>query len=168
MFYATTNRVTGQFDKGHNLSDHTDFQYLPGKKYDTFFDPEGFLSTIPAITTCLLGFSRLPAKKSHRIGPAEGSFSDCLWHRGCGPRLVCGSYAIPGDQEDLDLFVCARSGRLQCHPSRGFLPGRGCLGKAGVCQPFVWIGMNSITILSGQQYYWRLQQNWPPAWSVVM
>src|SRR5439155_22097811 len=55
LFYATPARVTGKFGKGYNLSDHTDSQYLPGKKWDTFFDPEGFLSTIPAITTCLLG-----------------------------------------------------------------------------------------------------------------
>src|SRR5207244_4550977 len=40
---------------GYNLADHLDFQYLPGRKYDTFFDPEGLLSTIPAIATCLLG-----------------------------------------------------------------------------------------------------------------
>src|SRR5205807_5467695 len=55
LFFGTTERVTGKFGKGLNLSDHTDFQYLPGYKYDTFFDPEGFLSTIPAIATCLLG-----------------------------------------------------------------------------------------------------------------
>jgi len=28
---------------------------LPGRKYDTYFDPEGFLSTFPAIVSCLLG-----------------------------------------------------------------------------------------------------------------
>src|SRR5260221_1899016 len=55
LFYSTTNWVTGKYGKGLNLSDHTDFQYLPGKRYDTFFDPEGFLSTIPAVATCLLG-----------------------------------------------------------------------------------------------------------------
>ena len=42
MFYATTNRVSGKFDKGLNLANHIDFQYLPGRKYDTFFDPEGY------------------------------------------------------------------------------------------------------------------------------
>ena len=55
MFYATTNRVSGKFDQGLNLADHVDFQYLPGRKHDTFFDPEGFLSTLPAVVTCLLG-----------------------------------------------------------------------------------------------------------------
>jgi predicted acyltransferase len=55
MFYATTNRVTGRFDKGLNLANHIDFEYLPARKYDSFFDPEGCLSTIPAVATCLLG-----------------------------------------------------------------------------------------------------------------
>src|SRR6267143_5736931 len=31
LFYSTTNWVTGKYGKGFNLSDHTDFQYLPGK-----------------------------------------------------------------------------------------------------------------------------------------
>src|ERR1035437_8069069 len=55
MFYATTNRVTGKFAKGLNLANHIDFEYLPGRKYDTFFDPEGYLSNLPAVATCLLG-----------------------------------------------------------------------------------------------------------------
>jgi predicted acyltransferase len=55
MFYGTTNRVTGRFDRGLNLANHIDFQYLPGRKWDTFFDPEGYVSTIPSVATCLLG-----------------------------------------------------------------------------------------------------------------
>ncbi len=55
LFYATTNQVTGKFDEGYNLSDHIDFRYLPARKYELYQDPEGFLSTIPAVATCLLG-----------------------------------------------------------------------------------------------------------------
>src|SRR5581483_8445927 len=55
MFYSTTNYVTGKYDEGYNVANHFDFQYLPGKKWDTFHDPEGWLSMIPAIATCLLG-----------------------------------------------------------------------------------------------------------------
>jgi len=55
LFYSTTRLVIGKYEKGYNLSDHTDFQHLPGKKWDTFSDPEGLLSTIPAVATCLLG-----------------------------------------------------------------------------------------------------------------
>lgn len=51
MFYGTTERVTGKYGPGYNLANHFDFQYLPGRKYDVFYDPEGFLSTIPAVVT---------------------------------------------------------------------------------------------------------------------
>ena len=54
-FDATTARVTGGFEPGKNLTNHLDFQYLPGRKYDTYYDPEGFLSMAPAVVTCLIG-----------------------------------------------------------------------------------------------------------------
>jgi predicted acyltransferase len=55
LYYATTNRVTGKYGMGYNVACHCDFEHLPGKKWDIFWDPEGFLSTIPAVATCLLG-----------------------------------------------------------------------------------------------------------------
>lgn len=55
LFLATTNRVTGKFSPGYNVANHFDFKYLPGKKYDGYYDPEGILSTLPAVATCLLG-----------------------------------------------------------------------------------------------------------------
>ncbi|HKW29874.1 MAG TPA: heparan-alpha-glucosaminide N-acetyltransferase domain-containing protein, partial [Verrucomicrobiae bacterium] len=65
MFYATTTHISGKFEPGLNLSDHIDFQYLPGSKYDNLRDPEGILSTLPAIATCLLGvFAGLLLKNS--------------------------------------------------------------------------------------------------------
>jgi hypothetical protein len=47
--------VRGKFDDGLNLPQQIDFQYLPGHKWDGAYDPEGILSTIPAVGTCLLG-----------------------------------------------------------------------------------------------------------------
>src|SRR5206468_401167 len=35
--------------------DYLDQKYLPGRKYDGTYDPEGILSTMPAVVTCLLG-----------------------------------------------------------------------------------------------------------------
>ena len=54
-FLATTNFVRGRFDDGLNLSQQLDFLYLPGRKWDGAYDPEGILSTLPALATCLLG-----------------------------------------------------------------------------------------------------------------
>lgn len=54
-FEATTARVTGRYEPGLNVSNHFDFEHLPGRKYDVYWDPEGILSTIPAVASCLLG-----------------------------------------------------------------------------------------------------------------
>src|SRR5881397_1283918 len=52
---TSTNIITGVFIKGVNLANYLDQKYLPGKKWDGTWDPEGFLSTLPAVATCLLG-----------------------------------------------------------------------------------------------------------------
>jgi len=53
--FNSPNRLRGVFEPGLNLAHYVDQKYLPGKKWDGTWDPEGILSTIPAISTCLLG-----------------------------------------------------------------------------------------------------------------
>ncbi len=45
------------FEEGKNWATYVDLHFLPGRLYykDYNYDPEGILSTIPAIATCLLG-----------------------------------------------------------------------------------------------------------------
>ncbi len=45
----------GDFAEGHNLTNYLDSIWLPGRKYNGDHDPEGILSTLPAIATALLG-----------------------------------------------------------------------------------------------------------------
>ncbi len=45
----------GDFAEGHNLTNWFDSQFLPLRKYDGTHDPEGILSTLPAIASCLGG-----------------------------------------------------------------------------------------------------------------
>ncbi len=45
----------GHFDPGQNLTNWVDKHYLPLRKWDGDYDPEGLLSTLPAIANCLLG-----------------------------------------------------------------------------------------------------------------
>ncbi len=54
-YAATTTYVTGRYEPGLNVSNHFDFEHLPGRMYDVYWDPEGILSTIPAVASCLLG-----------------------------------------------------------------------------------------------------------------
>jgi predicted acyltransferase len=46
---------SGNFEEGKNLANYIDKMYLPFRKWDGDHDPEGLLSTLPAIGTCLLG-----------------------------------------------------------------------------------------------------------------
>jgi predicted acyltransferase len=45
----------GNFEPGLNLANYIDSQYLPLRKWNGDWDPEGLLSTLPAIATSLLG-----------------------------------------------------------------------------------------------------------------
>jgi predicted acyltransferase len=45
----------GDFAEGHNLTNWIDQHFLPGRKWDGDHDPEGLLSTLPAVASCLLG-----------------------------------------------------------------------------------------------------------------
>jgi predicted acyltransferase len=55
----------GNFEEGKNLANYFDKQYLPLFKWDGDHDPEGLLSTLPAIASCLLGiFAGLLLRRS--------------------------------------------------------------------------------------------------------
>jgi predicted acyltransferase len=45
----------GNFAEGANFTNQFDAQWLPGRKYNGDHDPEGILSTLPAVATALLG-----------------------------------------------------------------------------------------------------------------
>jgi predicted acyltransferase len=57
----------GNFEEGTNLANYIDQRYLPWTKYDGDHDPEGLLSTIPAIASCLLGSFAGLLLKSNRF-----------------------------------------------------------------------------------------------------
>ena len=54
-FVAPPGGAAGDFREGHNIVNWLDAHFLAGRKYDGDHDPEGILSTIPAIGNCLLG-----------------------------------------------------------------------------------------------------------------
>lgn len=55
LYAGVTNTVRGRALPGYNYVNHFDYRFLPGKLYAGYWDPEGMLSTIPAVMTCLLG-----------------------------------------------------------------------------------------------------------------
>ena len=146
IYAATTNRVTGKFEPGYNLANHFDFEHLPARKYDLFYDPEGILSTIPAVATCLLGvFAGLILQ--------SGAFSTdkkLLWLFGAGVAGVALGWGW-GLQFPVIKKIWTSSYVLVAGGYSALLLGAFYLvvdvwKYQRWCQPFVWMGMNAITI----------------------
>jgi predicted acyltransferase len=65
----------GNFGPDQNLANWIDAHYLPGRLWDKSRDPEGLLSTLPAIGTCLLGvFAGLTLREA-RLSPPQKSLA---------------------------------------------------------------------------------------------
>ncbi|HEV2438027.1 MAG TPA: DUF5009 domain-containing protein [Verrucomicrobiae bacterium] len=148
MFYATTTRISGKFEPGLNLSDHIDFQYLPGSKYDNLRDPEGILSTLPAIATCLLGVFAGLLLKNQNIPDRR----KVLYLFAFGVAGVVLGW-LWGMQFPVVKKIWTSSYVLVAGGYSAILLGAFYLvidvwRFQGWCRPFVWIGMNPITIYS--------------------
>lgn len=146
LFEKTTELTRGHYEKGLNVVNHFDYQHLPGKLYDTYYDPEGILSNLPAIGTALLGVLAGIFLRSGTVSPGAKA-----------ARLVAaGALSVAvGAVWGLEMPVIKK-----LWTSSFVLVAGGCslallgtfyyivdvAGKRTWCQPFMWIGMNSITI----------------------
>ncbi len=79
----------GSFAPDANLANWIDTQYLPGRMWDKTRDPEGLLSTLPAIATCLLGVFAGMVLRDDRLLPQQKS----LLLVGGSIVLIAGGYA---------------------------------------------------------------------------
>ncbi len=143
---ASTNMIHGSYIRGVNLANYLDQKYLPGRKYDSTYDPEGYLSTMPAIVTCLLGiFAGLLLKNA---GVCENRKVIYLMSFGVGGVLLG---FLWGTQFPVIKKIWTSSYVLVAGGYSAILLGVfyyvvDVLKWQKWCQPFVWIGMNSITI----------------------
>ena len=143
---ASTNLLRGSYIQGVNLTDYLDQKYLPGRKYDGTYDPEGFLSTLPAFVTGLLGIftgvflrnkSVPDAKKVVYLLGAGAASAAVGWLWGMEipviKKLWTSSYVLVAGGYSamlLGVFYWVVDVRKW----------------QKWCQPFIWIGMNPITL----------------------
>lgn len=146
LFTKTTATTTGQFAPGHNLSNHLDFQFLPGRKYDLFYDPEGLLSTLPAVATCLLGVLA-------GVFLRREDFCDkwkVIYLLSFGALAVIAGFAwgmsFPVVKKIWTSSFVLVAGGYSALLLAVFYQVVDVWKWRGWCQPFLWIGMNSITI----------------------
>lgn len=145
-FLAAPKRLTGRFEPGLNLSNHLDFEYLPGRKYPGYWDALGLLGTLPAIANCLLGvFAALLIRRTDR-----SDMQKTAWLLAGGGALVALGWLW-----DLELPVV----KWLWTSSYVLVAGGYSLlllavfywvvdvrGWRGWCRPFVWVGMNPLTL----------------------
>jgi predicted acyltransferase len=149
LYEQTTARVTGRYDPGLNVSNHFDFQHLPGKKYDGFWDPEGLLSTLPAVATCLFGvFAGLLLQRPDRTGQQK-----ILWLVAAGVGAVALGWLwhlqFPVVKKIWTSSFVLVAGGWSCLLLAAFYYIVDVRRWRRWCEPLVWIGMNPITLYLG-------------------
>ncbi|MGZ4964052.1 MAG: acyltransferase family protein [Limisphaerales bacterium] len=145
IFLATTNWTSGKFDRGYNVANQIDFRYLPGFKGYDYYDPDGLLSTIPVIATCLLGvFAGLLLRSS-----TEDKAKVIYLLAGGLALIAIGlvwSLHFPIVKRLWSPSFVMVTGGISAMAMAGFY---WIIEMAKVdwwCAPFIWVGMNSITI----------------------
>lgn len=146
FYQSATNTVRGSYAEGLNVVNHFDFRFLPLRKWDGNYDPEGVLSTLPAVVSCLLGvFVGLFLKESSRPG-AQKAMRLAL----AGVALV-----VAGNLWGLGFPVIKKlwtssyvlvAGGWSCLVLSGFYYVIDVRQWRGWCTPLLWVGMNSITV----------------------
>ncbi len=136
----------GSFAKGANLANWIDSQYLPGKKWDGTWDPEGLLSTLPAIATCLLGVFAGLLLRNARIEAQRKS----LWLIGAGAGMVVLGF-LWGLQFPVIKKIWTSSYVLVAGGFSAMLLGIfhqviDLWKRHRWATPFIWIGANAITL----------------------
>jgi predicted acyltransferase len=143
---ASTQLIRNSYIQGVNLTDYLDQKYLPGRKYDGTYDPEGILSTLPAIVTGLLGiFTGLflrnqnfsDRQKVLRLIGAGAAGASLGWLWGLEfpviKKIWTSSYVLVAGGYSL-MLLGAFYWIVDVKHWRAW------------CQPFVWIGMNPLTL----------------------
>jgi len=136
----------GSFAREANLANWIDLHYLPGRKWDGTWDPEGLLSTLPAIGTCLMGVfaGMLLANPSIQQGRKS------LWLIGAGIASVLVGYlwglqfpVIKNIWTSSFVLVAGGYSLILLGVMHQLIDVWGIKAWATI---FIWIGANAITL----------------------
>ncbi len=143
---GASGRVRGLYDEGHNLSNYVDYRFLPGRKINGAYESQPVLGIIGVVSACLLG--ALAGLWLRRPEVGDGRKVAGLAAAGAaGVALgVLWSLSFPIVKKlwspSFVLVACGCSSLLL----GAFYGVVDVWRKRRWCQPFVWVGMNSIVI----------------------
>jgi predicted acyltransferase len=145
---AITSRAHGVYEEGYNLSNYIDYRYLPGKKLygDGNYEAQGLLQTMTAASSCLLGILAGLWLRREKTSDRRKVLGLCI----AGIISTTVGF-IWGIQFPVVKKLWSSSFVLVAGGYSAILLGLfyyvvDIRKKQNWCQPFVWIGMNPITI----------------------
>ena len=142
----------GNLAEGKNLANWIDSQWLPGRKWDGDHDPEGLLSNLPAIGTCLLGvlaggWMRRP-EDGRGLGKTAGLMAAGVLLLGLGWGWA---WDFPVIKKLWTSSYVLVAGGWSCLLLAAFHWIVDVRGWTTWCRPFIWVGLNPIAVyVSGQ------------------
>ena len=134
------------FAEGENWTNYMDRMYLPGRKWDGDHDPEGILSTFPAVATCLLGVFAGLLIRDKTVDPRRKAL--ILFAGGVGAVVVGFLWGLQFPVIKklwTSTFVLVAGGYSAILLSVFYLV-IDVWGYRRWATPFVWIGVNAITL----------------------
>jgi predicted acyltransferase len=144
--FASTNFLRGSYIQGVNLTDYLDQKYLPGRKYDGTYDPEGLLSNLPAIASGLLGIFAGLLLRNKLVADDRKVF----WLIAAGAASVALGWMwgieIPVIKKIWTSSYVLVAGGYSAMLLGAFYWIVDVKKWRTWCRPFVWIGMNPITL----------------------
>ena len=146
LYFGTTQRVSGKYDPGFNVVNHFDFEHLPGRKYDKYYDPEGILSTFPAIATCLLGVFAGALLRQGALRPGQRTLRLVVAGVACLGIGYAWGEVFPIVKKLWSSSFVLFAGGWSFLLMAAFHQAVDVWGWRRWCQPFVWIGTNAITL----------------------
>ena len=141
-------RVHGVYAEGHNLANYFDYRFLPGRREygDGNYEAQGPIEMVMASSTCLLGI--LAGLWLRREG--EGDARKVIGLLGAGAASVVLGFALspvfPVVKKIWSPTFVMVAGGYSAMLLGAFYYIVEVRKKTLWCKPFVWIGMNPITI----------------------
>jgi predicted acyltransferase len=136
----------GHFAEGENLTNYLDRMWLPFRKWDGDHDPEGLLSTLPAVATCLLGVLTGVFLQRDDLTPRQKT----RWLFVAGVALVAAGWLwgvqFPVIKKIWTSSYVLVAGGYSCLLLGAFYGIIEVAGWRRWATPFIWIGMNAITL----------------------
>lgn len=143
---AVPERVSGSYAEGKNLSNYLDFRFLPGKKSTVAYDNQGLMSPLTASVICLFGIFAGRWLRDGNVPQAKRG----LWLLAAGGLAVAvgllWSLPLPIVKKLWTSSFCVLSGGIAAMAMAVFYLVIEVWKRDRWCEPFVWIGTNSITI----------------------